>query len=482
MAAARVATLNQNTTGLAGTATALATARNIGGVSFNGTSAINLPGVNTAGNQNTSGTAAIATACTITANNSGNETIFPVFVDGATGTQGLETDTGFTFNPSTGTLTTQKIATDVASIVENNKSNAALMTLTGQGAGNQSNISLHVAGNSTSSNVVKIKMTALAADDSTSIGAGILSYLGDGDTFNIGQSTTHNSMAISIDNDDVATFTNAATLSGGFVLDGNTITGVDNASEFTDNDAHIMTSTAIKNKIADNDNSFMLVSTTTTQTGNKTFSGNLYLNSDSTQLQFGADNDMQLFHNGANGEINNATGNFTIDAAGDIILDADSNDVIIKDAGADRLTFNFTNSGHFYNVLATADKTWGVKGTDGSTAITALAIDMANAGKATFNNDVVAFSDRKLKENIQTLDGKKVLEMRGVSFVRKDTKKQSSGVIAQEIQKVAPELVSESEGTLGVAYGNLVGYLIEAVKDQQKQIDELKERCSGCSK
>jgi len=72
--------------------------------------------------------------------------------------------------------------------------------------------------------------------------------------------------------------------------------------------------------------------------------------------------------------------------------------------------------------------------------------------------------------------------MRGVSFVRKDTKQQSSGVIAQEIQKVAPELVSESEGTLGVAYGNLVGYLIEAVKDQQKQIDELKERCSGCSK
>ena len=317
---------------------------------------------------------------------------------------------------------------------------------------------------------------------STSIGAGILSYLGDGDTFNIGQSTTHNSMAISIDNDDVATFTNAATLSGGFVLDGNTITGVDNASEFTDNDAHIMTSTAIKNKIADNDNSFMLVSTTTTQTGNKTFSGNLYLNSDSTQLQFGAGNDMQLFHNGANGEINNVTGNFTIDAAGDIILDADSNDVIIKDAGADRLTFNFTNSGHFYNVLSTADKTWGVKGTDGSTAITALAIDMANAGKATFNNDVVAFSDRKLKENIQTLDGKKVLEMRGVSFTRKDTKQQSSGVIAQEIQKVAPELVSESQGTLGVSYGNLVGYLIEAVKDQQKQIDELKELCNGCSK
>ena len=51
-----VGTLNQDTTGNAATATALETARNIGGVSFDGTANINLPGVNTAGNQNTSGT------------------------------------------------------------------------------------------------------------------------------------------------------------------------------------------------------------------------------------------------------------------------------------------------------------------------------------------------------------------------------------------------------------------------------------------
>ena len=53
-----IGTLNQDTTGLAGTATALATARTIGGVSFDGTANINLPGVNTSGNQNTSGTSA----------------------------------------------------------------------------------------------------------------------------------------------------------------------------------------------------------------------------------------------------------------------------------------------------------------------------------------------------------------------------------------------------------------------------------------
>jgi len=95
--------------------------------------------------------------------------------------------------------------------------------------------------------------------------------------------------------------------------------------------------------------------------------------------------------------------------------------------------------------------------------------------------DVIAYSDQKLKENVKTLDGKKVLEMRGVSFDRVDTGKASSGVIAQEMEKVAPELVIDDGKYKGVAYGNIVGYLIEAIKDQQKQIDELKEKCNGCS-
>jgi len=62
--AGTVPTWNQNTSGNAATATVLQTARNIGGVSFNGSADINLPGVNTAGNQNTSGNAATATTAT----------------------------------------------------------------------------------------------------------------------------------------------------------------------------------------------------------------------------------------------------------------------------------------------------------------------------------------------------------------------------------------------------------------------------------
>jgi cytoskeletal protein CcmA (bactofilin family) len=51
------------------------------------------------------GTAAVATAVTVSANNSTNETVYPLFVDGATGTQGAETDTGLSYNPSSGNLT-----------------------------------------------------------------------------------------------------------------------------------------------------------------------------------------------------------------------------------------------------------------------------------------------------------------------------------------------------------------------------------------
>ena len=143
-------------------------------------------------------TATLAAQSTIIANNSTNETCYPVFVDGATGTQGLETDTGWTFNPSTGTLITQKIATDVASIVENNKEGAALMTLTGQGAGNESNISLKMIGTS-NGNPIKMKMVAL--DDSGSqVGAGLISYDAEDDSFGIGQSSSHNRMAIKMEN------------------------------------------------------------------------------------------------------------------------------------------------------------------------------------------------------------------------------------------------------------------------------------------
>jgi hypothetical protein len=61
--------------------------------------------------------------------------------------------------------------------------------------------------------------------------------------------------------------------------------------------------------------------------------------------------------------------------------------------------------------------------------------------------------------------------------VDSEDSRRHAGVIAQNVRDVLPEAVHEhADGTLSVAYGNLVGLLIEAIKDQQKQIDELKNK------
>tara|TARA_E500000331_G_scaffold202258_1_gene194110 strand:+ start:800 stop:2182 length:1383 start_codon:yes stop_codon:yes gene_type:complete len=72
-----------------------------------------------------SGTATVATEVTVTANNSTNETVYPIFVDGATGSQGAESDTGLTYNPSTGALTSTSFVGAVTGNVTGNASGSS---------------------------------------------------------------------------------------------------------------------------------------------------------------------------------------------------------------------------------------------------------------------------------------------------------------------------------------------------------------------
>ena len=65
------------------------------------------------------------------------------------------------------------------------------------------------------------------------------------------------------------------------------------------------------------------------------------------------------------------------------------------------------------------------------------------------------------------------MKIDGVSFDWKETNQSSLGVIADNVQEVLPEIVS-GEDTKSVNYNGLIGLLIEVVKDQQKQIDELR--------
>ena len=70
----------------------------------------------------------------------------------------------------------------------------------------------------------------------------------------------------------------------------------------------------------------------------------------------------------------------------------------------------------------------------------------------------------------------KLLQLNGVTFNWKKDDRPSVGVIAQEVEKVFPELVNETENFKTVNYDGLIGLLIEAIKEQQQQIDELKKQ------
>jgi len=104
-------------------------------------------------------------------------------------------------------------------------------------------------------------------------------------------------------------------------------------------------------------------------------------------------------------------------------------------------------------------------------------------GNFTATGDVTAYSDRRFKHNIETITGAvdKVSRLRGVMF-EKDSRN-STGVIAQEVEEVLPEVVhTSSEGLKSVAYGNMVGLLIEAVKEQQLAITAMQEEINNLKK
>jgi hypothetical protein len=96
--------------------------------------------------------------------------------------------------------------------------------------------------------------------------------------------------------------------------------------------------------------------------------------------------------------------------------------------------------------------------------------------------DITAYSDARVKDNVEVIDNavEKIKAIRGVTYTRSDNfdkEKRHAGVIAQEVLKVLPEVVSGSEDSVySVAYGNMAALFIEAIKEQQLQIEELKNK------
>lgn len=156
-----------------------------------------------------------------------------------------------------------------------------------------------------------------------------------------------------------------------------------------------------------------------------------------------------------------------------------SNPIIGMQETDGRSMFFYLNAGTFHILRGAGinSETWEAYNSQWPLTINIENNDMVAGGNFTAVGNVTAYSDERLKTNVETIPNAltKVLALRGVEFDKDG--KHSIGVIAQEVQKIIPEVVLEANDemkTLSVAYGNMVGLLIEAIKEQQKQIEELK--------
>lgn len=138
----------------------------------------------------------------------------------------------------------------------------------------------------------------------------------------------------------------------------------------------------------------------------------------------------------------------------------------------------------FYNTYGTATNPYKyvrINSTGGiefvNSAYNAVIFTMANSGDFTASGNITAYSDIRLKTNIHPIQDAlaKVQQMQGVSYERKSDGEKKIGFIAQDLQKVLPEVVIENhDGLLSVDYGNIVALLTEAIKEQQQQIEDMK--------
>jgi hypothetical protein len=130
-----------------------------------------------------------------------------------------------------------------------------------------------------------------------------------------------------------------------------------------------------------------------------------------------------------------------------------------------------TNAGDITSVGVGNGLTGG--GTSGAVTVS---MSGSYTGNFTATQNITAYSDERLKTNIETIPNalEKVNSLRGVTFDKDGVR--GLGVIAQEVEKILPEVVIEGEEYKSVAYGNIVGVLIEAIKELTNEVEELKRK------
>ena len=112
-----------------------------------------------------------------------------------------------------------------------------------------------------------------------------------------------------------------------------------------------------------------------------------------------------------------------------------------------------------------------------------LQVGASGDGTSAIANAWNVFSDIRKKEDVSIITDalNKTLNLQGVSFKWKDSDKQSLGFIAQDVEKVLPEIVSADEqGYKSLDYSKITPVLVEAIKEQQKKIEELENKINFC--
>ena len=377
------------------------------------------------------GTADLATSITASANNSTDETVYPTFVDGATGTQGLETDTGLTYNPSSGLLTisgeldagsldisgnadidgtleADAITVDGTTLAEYIADTSGAMfssntesgiTVTYQDGDNTIDLAVDAA----QTGITSIYATdlILGEDAQTAIDFGTANEI-DFKVDNAARLTLTSGALYPVTDNQIDLGTSSLEFKDAF-FDG-TVTADAFAGPLTGNVTGNASGTAATVTTAAQTNITSLGTLTALTVDDVAIDGKVV-------TMTGSSSDTAVFTAGTNGTLSivttdaaaaaanitiTADGTFeadgttiTLDSAGDIILDADGADVIFKDGGTAILTF--TNSSSDAVITSgVQDKDIIFKGDDGGSAVTALTLDMSEAGAATFNDKIIA--------------------------------------------------------------------------------------------
>ena len=456
---------------------------------------------------------ATAPDVTVTANNSTDETVYPVFVDGATGTQGIESDTGLTYNPSSGILT----ATQFTGALSGNATTATALA---------TNRNFSISGDITASAVAfngSANVALSATIDDNAVGADELNISGDGTSgqallsdgdgsFSWGaggktseeiqdivgamfSSNTETGIAASYEDGDgtIDLVVGSGVITNSMLAADSVTASKIGANEVNASELNVSgNGTSSQFLRSDGDGTFTWATPTDTNT---TYSAGTGMSLSGTTFSCTVTDTNTTYSAGTGISLSGTT--FSNSGVTSIV--AGSNVSISGGTGAVTITATDTNTtysvgdggltqNNFTNALKSkldgiaAGATVGhINGANALTASTGTF-----SGAITSTGDITAYysSDIALKENISPISQAlhKVGLISGYEFDWKDHKDplvlgegHDVGILAQEVEKVLPEVVTTRDnGKKAVNYQKIIPLLIESIKELKTELDELK--------